>query len=259
MENKGKIKIQKMTQKILKDFFEYEIEIDLIEVVEPKKNGHGDYTTNVALRLAKVLKKSPMDIASNIVENIKNKYDLFEKIESVHPGFINFFFKPHVLCELIVFEEEEMKLNKKLLKDLLEECSLKEMIKEHDLKDIESVQYTHSRTCSIIKIFEEEGIEIQDLQKENLDIDINQLEKNLMKKMIEYPIVIEKAVASKKIYGLVIYMFELNELFYRFHEKILFRKLDKPKLYVTLKIVENIRNIMKNILGLFSVEAPEKM
>ncbi|MCT4607129.1 MAG: DALR anticodon-binding domain-containing protein [Marinisporobacter sp.] len=259
MKNKGKIKIQKMIQKVLKDFLKYEIALDEIEVVEPKKDEHGDYTTNIALRLAKILKKSPMDLASNLVENIKNKYALFEKVEFVHPGFINFFFKPQVLCEFLDFEEEEAKVNKKNLKDLFEESSLKEMIQEHDLKDIESVQYTHSRTYSIIKIFKDEGIRIQDLQKENLNIEMNQLEKSLMKKMMKYPNIIEKAVVSKKIDGLVAYMFELNELFYRFHEKILFRKLDKPKLYVTLKIVEHVRNVMKNILELFSIEAPEKM
>lgn len=49
----------------------------------------GDYSTTVALKLAKVLKKNPLEIAENIKKNLE-KIDEIEKIDIIKPGFINF-------------------------------------------------------------------------------------------------------------------------------------------------------------------------
>ena len=67
-----------------------------VEVPEDKK--HGDYSTNVALVLAKKLNKSPREVAELIKEKIgKNK--LFAKIEIAGPGFINFFIADKVFVD----------------------------------------------------------------------------------------------------------------------------------------------------------------
>ena len=58
-------------------------------IEKPKDPSHGDYSTSVALVLAKKLGKNPIDIAQEIVGKIKN--NLFEKIEVAPPGFINFY------------------------------------------------------------------------------------------------------------------------------------------------------------------------
>ncbi len=69
-----------------------------IEVFVPENDNFGHYSTNVALKLAKELKKLPMEIAKEIELRIKN-YELriFEKIEVVQPGFINFWLTEKVL------------------------------------------------------------------------------------------------------------------------------------------------------------------
>ncbi|MCJ7826488.1 arginine--tRNA ligase [Patescibacteria group bacterium] len=55
---------------------------------------HGDYTTNVAMRLVKILKKPPMTIGQEIIELLEKSTDVkkegIEKIDVVQPGFINF-------------------------------------------------------------------------------------------------------------------------------------------------------------------------
>lgn len=59
----------------------------------------GDYATNVAMKLAGMLKKSPMEIAEMIREDISNislAQSQIEKIEVVQPGFINFYFSQAV-------------------------------------------------------------------------------------------------------------------------------------------------------------------
>ncbi len=54
---------------------------------------HGDFASNVALRLAKPARKSPRDIAASIVEALGDN-DQIEKVEIAGPGFINFHLSP---------------------------------------------------------------------------------------------------------------------------------------------------------------------
>ncbi|PIQ72821.1 arginine--tRNA ligase [Candidatus Roizmanbacteria bacterium CG_4_10_14_0_2_um_filter_36_35] len=60
-----------------------------IDLQSPANADFGDYSTSVALRLAKLLKKNPMIIAEEIKKNFP-KTDFIEQIEIIKPGFINF-------------------------------------------------------------------------------------------------------------------------------------------------------------------------
>lgn len=67
-----------------------------IKVERPKDEQFGEYTTNVALMLSKLAKKSPLEIAQAIESRIKNQESseetkAFEKVEIVSPGYINFY------------------------------------------------------------------------------------------------------------------------------------------------------------------------
>ncbi len=53
-----------------------------------------DISTNVAMVLSKLNKKSPIDLAEQISPIIKNKDPLIENIDVIKPGFINIKFKP---------------------------------------------------------------------------------------------------------------------------------------------------------------------
>jgi arginyl-tRNA synthetase len=89
-----------------------------IEVNKTTDNSHGDLYTNIAMRLAKVLKKNPMLIAKEIVNDLENIYDV-EKIDIASPGYINFFItKSNKFQELnriiknnIVFDKVKNKKN----------------------------------------------------------------------------------------------------------------------------------------------------
>ncbi len=76
----------------------------------PKDKRFGDFSANIALRLSKILDKSPLDIASKICSQLREddslKRDIFDlKVEP--PGFINFFLKE--------------KFFHKILRDIIEE------------------------------------------------------------------------------------------------------------------------------------------
>jgi len=84
------------------------IDSELIIIETPKDKSHGDYSSNIALKLAKELKDSPINIANKIKESIKLD-DYIEKIEVVMPGFINFFTSNKYLFETLnnVMNEKE--------------------------------------------------------------------------------------------------------------------------------------------------------
>lgn len=69
----------------------------LIEI--PKDKNNGDYSSNIAMQLARVLKTNPKEIANKIAENIKN--DNIIKIEVALAGFLNFFVKKDYLLNNI--------------------------------------------------------------------------------------------------------------------------------------------------------------
>ena len=60
-----------------------------IEVEAPVDSSYGEYSTNIAMRLASSLKKNPMEIAQNIVDSLGEDIDI-EKVDIANPGFINF-------------------------------------------------------------------------------------------------------------------------------------------------------------------------
>ncbi|QGQ48377.1 arginine--tRNA ligase [Metabacillus sediminilitoris] len=71
----------------------------LLEI--PKEKAHGDYSTNMAMQLARVAKKAPRMIAEELVANFDKEKGSIEKIEIAGPGFINFYMNNSYLTDLI--------------------------------------------------------------------------------------------------------------------------------------------------------------
>jgi arginyl-tRNA synthetase len=71
-----------------------------IDIEMPKEKQFGDYSTNLALDLARKTKKNPLEIAQKIVKKLP-KTDFIEKIEVAPPGFINFYLKDEWLAERV--------------------------------------------------------------------------------------------------------------------------------------------------------------
>ncbi len=67
----------------------------------PKEKAHGDYSTNMAMQLARVAKKAPRMIAEALIENFDRSKASIEKIELAGPGFINFYMNNAYLTDLI--------------------------------------------------------------------------------------------------------------------------------------------------------------
>lgn len=68
-----------------------EILANSIQLDRPKSIEHGDFSTNLAMMLAKPLKKNPRELAALIIEKLPHS-PFIEKVEIAGAGFINFYF-----------------------------------------------------------------------------------------------------------------------------------------------------------------------
>lgn len=85
----------------VKKCFDLTPEDGVIMVEIPKDNSNGDYSTNIAMRLTKLLHQKPQLIAQTLVEELKQSLSCAEKIEIAGPGFINFWIHRSELANVI--------------------------------------------------------------------------------------------------------------------------------------------------------------
>ncbi|OLN24196.1 arginine--tRNA ligase [Domibacillus antri] len=86
---------------VLKAGLAAENEIPAVILETPKEKAHGDYSTNMAMQLARVAKKAPRQIAEAIQANIDLSKGSIEKIDIAGPGFINFYMNNSYLTNLV--------------------------------------------------------------------------------------------------------------------------------------------------------------
>jgi len=76
-------------------------EIPEFTVTRPAKSEFGDFTSNIAMTLAKPARKSPRDIADAIIKNLDIDPDTLDKIEIAGAGFINIYLKSSWLGDIV--------------------------------------------------------------------------------------------------------------------------------------------------------------
>ena len=85
-----KEQIKEMINSALNELsIEFNLESIVVEV--PKKREQGDFSTNIAMQLTKVLKDNPRNIAEKIVEVLSKNTNEIKTIEIAGPGFINIY------------------------------------------------------------------------------------------------------------------------------------------------------------------------
>ncbi len=78
---------------------DHEVNVRII-VENTKDKAHGDFATNLAMLLAKPMKKKPQEIANLIIERLAQD-DRIANTEIAGPGFINFFVRKDFLAKQI--------------------------------------------------------------------------------------------------------------------------------------------------------------
>ena len=97
IENKLKETIIKAIDKA----FSYQVLADDIIIEIPKEKQYGDYSTNIAMRLAKTLKNKPQIIANMIVDQLNKNTDIINTASVAGPGFINLVVRAESLADVI--------------------------------------------------------------------------------------------------------------------------------------------------------------
>jgi arginyl-tRNA synthetase len=92
---------QEIRQAVIKANLAPEENIPDVILETPKDKAHGDYSTNMAMQLARIAKKPPRAIAEAIIEHFDRSKASIEKIEIAGPGFINFYMNNSYLTGLI--------------------------------------------------------------------------------------------------------------------------------------------------------------
>ena len=77
------------------------VDVPDFEISHPKDEKNGDYSTNIALLLAKRVGQNPRELAEKIASVLQNDVEmnrLIGEIEVAGAGFINFYLKPEWLA-----------------------------------------------------------------------------------------------------------------------------------------------------------------
>lgn len=117
------------------------------------------------------------------------------------------------------------------------------------------IQYAHARIQSLLSKANDLGF-----SKDFTDVEINEKEQELIKKLKEYPQAI--AEAGKQFNPAVIcnYTFDLVKDFNNFYQTVdILREEDKNKLAFRLQLSETIGKVIKSSMSLLGVNVPNKM
>ena len=113
------MKLKKLMHDFLQDYLDQnKIEFSEWSVNVNNQEGFGDYSSNIALKLAKILKKAPIEIAENIAIHSNASENVFT-LSASQPGFVNFHISNDyylTILEQIISESENFGKKKKLNK-----------------------------------------------------------------------------------------------------------------------------------------------
>jgi len=86
---------------LTKAFPDLDVETINIMIEIPAVQKFGDYSTNVAMQLTRILRQNPRNLATLIIENLDLEEGDIERVEIAGAGFINFFMKKGSLGTII--------------------------------------------------------------------------------------------------------------------------------------------------------------
>ena len=111
------MKLNKLMDDFLQDYLDQnKVEFSDWSINVNNQEGFGDYSSNIALKLAKILKKTPIEIAKSIANHPNTSENVFT-LSSSEPGFVNFHISNDYYLKIlkqIISESENFGKKKKL-------------------------------------------------------------------------------------------------------------------------------------------------
>ncbi len=121
------------------------------------------------------------------------------------------------------------------------------------------VQYAHARICSIIRLLESDGTSVPSMSEVDVNVLTRPEEFELMRRLAELPDEISAAASSFDPSHLTRYVMDLSSAFHSFYSVCRVRDDDEKVRGARLKLVDSARTVIKIVLDILGVSAPEQM
>jgi arginyl-tRNA synthetase len=121
------------------------------------------------------------------------------------------------------------------------------------------VQYAHARICSMLRILEDEGVKVPELENVDLTLLGQKEELELMRKLAEYPEEIRISAQTLEPSRLTRYVLDVASLFHSFYNACRVKGEEKELMKARATLVDCTRIVIKNVLELIKINAPERM
>lgn len=121
------------------------------------------------------------------------------------------------------------------------------------------VQYAHARICSILRKINEEGVSMRAIEQVNLELLSENEELELLRKLAEYPGEVELSAKTLEPSRLTRYVMEVASHFHSFYNACRVKGEKEELMMARLALVDATRMVIRNVLDLIRINAPEKM
>ncbi len=121
------------------------------------------------------------------------------------------------------------------------------------------VQYAHARICSILRGLEEEGVTVCGYDTINPAVLTAEEELDLLRKLCDFPEEIRLAAQALEPARITRYVVDLATVFHSFYTACHVRVEDKELMNARLKLADSVRIVIRGILNMLKISAPEKM
>lgn len=128
-------------------------------------------------------------------------------------------------------------------------------VEESSKNPVFYVQYAHARICRVIEKMAEDGIKYDGGEVSYTE----PAELALVRKLSEMPEMINEAAKDYNPAALTRYAYELAQAYHKFYDGCSIKDAEQAVKLSRLALCDAARTVLKNVLTLLKVEAPEKM
>ena len=132
-------------------------------------------------------------------------------------------------------------------------------VKEDSQNPVYYVQYAHARICSIVKNLAAMGVKIKNCSVEDLMILQSPEELDIIRQLAKLTEEIQIAAKTYNPSRITRYVIDLATLFHKFYNSCRVKCDDEKLMLARLTLCDAVRVVLKNILVMFKIDAPEVM
>jgi arginyl-tRNA synthetase len=225
-----------------------------VTVERTRDAAHGDFASNIAMRIARTVGKSPLEAAHEIVALLPSS-PFVSRVEVAGNGFINFFLASEAMAREIRRIHE---LGDAYGRTSTDAGTLH--LPRTDENPLYYAQYAHARVASAMKEVRARGISF-DLATalDHLELLDTDTERALIAALLRFPEEAESALANCAPHSIVYYLREVANAFHDYYNAEKWFVAEDDLRSARLALVLAAGQVVRNGLGLIGVSAPESM